>query len=158
MQQVAQQLGQDDQPTVSPAAALDDQRAEVGRGGAVSQALRVVVELPAAAGQIDARLRVLDHRTVLDVAFDRVASLNLGDHDIIQGLAADEGIGAHPVGGLVAGEALVNDVLDIGGGAGQPLQRAWRAAEGTVGRLRHGDARVARLLQQVDQAQGVARQ
>ena len=49
----------------------------------------------------------------------------------------------------------MNNVLDVGGGAGDAFQSAAGAWKGAVGCLRHGNAFVARLLGEVHETQGI---
>ena len=107
---------------------------------------------------VDGGLGVLDDRAVLDVTADLpVAGIGrLGD--VIEGTLADHGVGAHPEGGVKVGQALVDDVLQVRGGAGDPLQPGGGARECAVGRLGDGHIAVLTLLEQVHQPQAVLRQ
>ena len=69
---------------------------------------------------------------------------------------AQHRVGADPEGGVVVRHALVDDVLEVGRGAGD----AARAGCGDPGKALYGvwataTSRVLRLLQQVDEAQAV---
>ena len=114
---LAVQLGQDQQAAVGPAAALDAQRAEVRRGGAVAEPLGVVEQPPAVDAHVDGGLGVLDDGAVLDVLLDLPVADVGGLGDLVERLLADHGVGADPEGGVVVGQALVHDVLQVGGGA-----------------------------------------
>src|SRR5207247_10215246 len=83
-QQVAQQLRQDDEPAVGPAPTLDQQGTEIRRRRAVGEALGVIVELPAAAYEVDARLGVLDPGPVQAKTRDRKAALPVRLSDVLQ--------------------------------------------------------------------------
>ena len=149
------QLGQDQQAAVGPAAPLDAQRAEVRRGGAVAEPLRVVVQPPAVQPHVDRGLGVLDGRAVLDVLLDLVVADVGRLGDLVERLLADDRVRADPERGVVVGQALVHDVLQVGGRAGDPLQPGGGAGERAVRRLRDGDVLVLLLLEQVHQPQAV---
>ena len=158
LRQLRPQLGQDQQAAVGPPPALDHERAEVRRGGAVAEPLGVVGQRPAVRPEVDAGLGIFDDRPVLDVGADLEAADGLHLDDVVQRVLADHGVGAHPEGGPVVGHALVQDVLEVGGGAGDPFDPGGGAAEGGVRRLGDRDALVARGLQEVDQPQAVVAQ
>ena len=143
------QLGQDQQAAVGPAAPLDAQRTEVGRRRAVAQPFRAVVQPPAVHAHVDGGLGVLDDRPVLDVVPDLPVADIRGLGDLIQRPLADHRVGAHPERGVVVGQPLVDDVLQVGGGAGDPLQPGARAREGAVRRLGDGHVPILALLEQV---------
>ena len=79
--------------------------------------------------EVDARLGVLDHRAVLDVGADLEPAHGLHLDDVLDGLFADDGVGPHPESRAVVRHALVQDVLDVGGGAGQALDPGRGPAE-----------------------------
>jgi len=152
---LAAQLGHDQQPAVGPAAPLDAQRAEVGRGGAVAHPFRAVVQPPAVHAQVDGGLGVLDDGAVLDEVADLPVPDVGGLHDVVEGPLADHRVRADPEGGVVVGEALVDDVLQVRRRAGDPLQPGGRAREGAVGSLGDGHVAVLALLEQVHEPQAV---
>src|SRR5207253_11255485 len=100
--EVAQQLRQNDQPAVRPAAPLDQERAKIGWRSAEGESFGIVVELPAPLDQVNAGFRVLDYGSVLNVDIDGEAALHLGDDDVFEGRLAPERSGTHPVGRTIA--------------------------------------------------------
>ena len=152
---LAAQLGQDQQAAVGPAAPLDAQRAEVRRRRAVAHPLGGVEQPPAVRAHVDGGLGVLDDRPVPDVVPDLpVADVRrLGD--LVERAFADHRVGADPERGVVVGQPLVDDVLQVGGGPGDPLQPGARTGEGAVRRLGDGHVAVLVLLEQVHEPQAV---
>src|SRR3954447_26950184 len=156
--EIAKKLRKDEQPAVGPAPALDDQGAVVRRGRAVGEALRMVVQPPAASDEIDAGLGVLDDGAILnELAYEPAVVERVPGDGLERGLA-QERVGADPVRRVVGREALVDDVLDVGRRSRDALHRRRGAGYRTVGRLRDRDALVAGLLHHVDQPARVARQ
>src|SRR5665811_2502799 len=72
--------------------------------------------------RIDRRLSVLDHRPILDVLRYGVSALLLLGADLIQCPLAQQRVGADPERRVAPGESLMDDVLDVGRRAGNPLQ------------------------------------
>ena len=152
------QLGQDDQAAVGPPPTLDAQRPEIRRGGRIAQSLRVVQQPPAVDGQVDAGFGVLDDGPVHHVPADLEATLVFDLHDVVQRALADDGVGADPEGGPVVAHPLMDDVLQVGGGAGQALHPGGRTGERGVRGLDDGQLGVLRLGHHVHQPQAVLRQ
>ena len=76
-------------------------------------------------------------------------------HDVVERPLAQHGVRPDPERGVVLGHALVQDVLDVGGAAGEALETGRRAGVGAVRGLRHRDPLVLGLLEQVDETQAV---
>src|SRR5215469_10239105 len=91
--EMTQELGEDQEPAIRPAKPLNEQRSEVGWCCAPRKSLGIVVERPAASDQVDARLRVLDDRPVLDEYGNLVTPLLADAADVAEGFRAQEGIG-----------------------------------------------------------------
>src|SRR5688572_3491795 len=125
-EQMTQELGQNDETPVRPAAPLNQESPEVRRRRAEGESLGEVMQLPSLGEQVDARLRVLDHRSIRDVSFDFNSILVLALADIDERLHAKERVRADPISAAVLGEALVDVVLDVGGDAGDALQHSRR--------------------------------
>src|SRR5881409_3651481 len=119
---MADQFRQDDETAVSPPPPLNDERTEIRRRRAERQPLRIVVELPPVIDEIYGRLRVFDDRPVLDELANRVPALDVDNGDVFERALAGERVGPDPERRPVVGEPLMDDVLDIRGGAGNPLQ------------------------------------
>ena len=108
--------------------------------------------------EVDAGFRVLDDGAVLDVGVDLVAADRLGLADVHERPFADDCVGSDPERGTVAGHALMEDVLDVGGGACHAFDARGCPAEGGIRCLGHGNARVLIRFQEIDKAQAVVPQ
>ena len=84
-----------------------------------------------------------------------MAALGIGLGDVVERRFPDERVGAHPEGRPVRGEALVNEVLDVGRRSRDPFQGARRMRESAVRRLDDGDPLTAGLGQHIRQAERV---
>ena len=153
--QVADELRQDEQPPICPALPLNEERAEVGGSRAEREALRIVVQLPPPADQVDGRFGVLDDRVILDVSPNRMAALGIGLGNVVERRFPDERVGAHPERRPVRSEALVNEVLDVGRRSCDPFEGARGMRESAVRRLDDGDPLVSGLGQHTGQAERV---
>ena len=143
------------QPAVGPALPLDAQRTEVGRRRAVAEPLGVVLETPAVHAQVEARLGVLDDRAVLDVVACREAVVRLLGHDGVERRLADDRVGSDPEGGVVVRQPLVDDVLQVGRRAGDPLEARRRSTERRVRGLDDRDVGVLGSLEERDEPEAV---
>ncbi len=152
---VTHQLGEDQQAAVRPAAPLDQQGAAVRRRSAVREALLVVVETPVLRHEIDSRLRILDHRAVLDEARHVEAALRDHLNDVVERSFAQHGIGTDPVRCVATREALMDEVLNIGSCTRPTSERDRAARDGRIRCLGNGDAFVAGLLHVADQRSSV---
>ncbi len=108
--------------------------------------------------EVHRRLGVLDDRAVTDVRADLPVAQIRRHGDVVEGPFADHRVGAHPEGCVVVREALVDQVLEVGGRPGDPLEAGGRSGEGAVGRLGDRDLAVLLLLEEVHEAQAVLRQ
>ena len=78
--------------------------------------------------------------------------------DVVQRPLADDGVRPHPERGVVVGQPLVDEVLQVRRGTGHALQPGGRTGKGAVRSLGNCIVAVLLLLQDVHQAQAVLRQ
>src|SRR5665647_8030 len=115
------QFGQDQESAISPPPSLHDQGPEVRRRRTVAEPLGIVDKGPAVSAEVDARLGVLDDRAILHVAANLETADSFDLDDVFQSSLADDGVGTDPEGGAEVRHALVQDVLEVGRGAGESL-------------------------------------
>src|SRR5262249_2605695 len=127
MREMLEEPGEDEQATIRPPPALDEERPEIRWSRAEGQAGRVIVESPAASDQLDSGFGVLDNGAILDELSDAEPALHRLRRDVIERAFPHDRIRPDPIGRAVVREPLVDDVLHVGGRAGDPLQEAGRS-------------------------------
>ncbi len=105
--------------------------------------------------EVDARFGVFDDRSVLDVGGDLEATDRLEFGDVLDRALADHRVRPDPERRTVVAHTLMQDVLEVGGGACDPLDPGRRAAKRRVRRLRDRYPLIAWLLEEVDEAKAI---
>src|SRR5579859_1483128 len=134
-----EQAREDNQTTIGPPPSLDHKSPKIRRGRAVSQSLRMIVQTPAARHEIDGRPRVFDQGLVLDEDRNLMTALFGKSPDLVDRCETKNGIGANPERRVIRSEALVDQVLNIGGRASHTLQHRRRVRIGGIRTLGNGD-------------------
>ena len=156
--EISEQLGQNEEPSVGPAASLDNEGTEIAGRGTIGQSLRVVKEPPSSRHQIDRRFRIFNHRAILNVATNHSMCGRLCDANVFQSGLPEECIRANPKCGAEVGEALMQEILNVGGRSGGSFEQARCVWNGTVGSLRDRESFIARLLHDLNETDGIVRQ
>ena len=115
----------------------------------------MVMQRPSFGEEIDGRFGIFNDRPVLDIAANDMPTFVGFDADLFERRLSQQGIGPDPKSRTEVGEALVHEILNIGGGSGGSLQYTRGVGEGAIGRLSDGHPRVVGLFHQSDQRAGV---
>lgn len=83
--------------------------------------------MPAEITQIDTGFGVLDHRAILNIRFHRARALSRHHADIVERGLADHRVRTYPERGVIVGHALMQHVLNVGGGGRDAFDSRRRA-------------------------------
>ena len=153
-----EEFADDQQTAIRPTPPLHHQRTEIRRGGTIAQPLRIVDQMPAEITQIDTGFGVFDHRAILNIRFHRARALSRHHADIVERGLADHRVRTYPERGVIVGHALMQHVLNVGGGGRDAFDSRRRATIRGIRGLDHGHALIAGLFHLVHQAQAVVAQ